>query len=421
MFHYPVIKNFMIGVGFFANILSFVSCQRNKEVPIPDTQWPLFDSASATSLPSGQRSQLEGVYRLGDGAEKFGETAAAKWSYTITREDTIHQLSFFCEKDISYFILQGKELGGQILLNGFWRKMEGGETGRVRLSMKHDDRDSTGKTLLTGTWGLDSEEPENPLQLSIERPLYKGKPLEIIGHRGGGRTTDFIPASENSLELIRMSASFGSTGVELDVQITRDGIPILYHDSRINDRLTQKGGVRGNLEEYSYADLKDTKLKKGEHIPTLREALETILYQTPLQFIWMDCKDKKALAAIRALQQEFMEKANEAGRTIEMVIGLPDEEIIEHFRLLPDHLNIPSLCELDTSVARTINSRIWAGLWAEGLQEEEVSVVHRQGRKAFVWTVDKAEKVKEFMLEGDYDGIVSNFPSQLAWYYYTRK
>ena len=421
MFHYPVIKNFMIGVGFFANILSFVSCQRNKEVPTPDTHWPLFDSASATFLRPDQRTTLEGVYRIGDGAEEFGETAPAKWSYTITREDTIHQLSFFCEKDISYFILQGKELGGQILLNGFWRKMEGGETGRVRLIMKQADTDSTGKTVLTGTWGLDNEEPLKPLQLSLERPLYKGRPLEIIGHRGGGRTTDFIPASENSLELIRMSASFGSTGVELDVQITKDGIPILYHDSRINDRLTQKGGVRGNLEEYSYTDLKDTRLKKGEKIPTLREALETVLSQTPLQFVWIDCKNKKALAAIRALQQEFTQKAAEAGRAIEFVIGLPDEEIVEQFRLLPDHQDIPSLCELDTTVARTINSRIWAGLWAEGLQEDEVSVVHRQGRKAFVWTVDKADKVKEFMLEGNYDGIVSNFPSQLAYFHYTRK
>ena len=421
MFHYHFIKNFMIGVGFFANIFSFVSCQRNKEVPTPDTRWPLFDSASATDLRPEQRTSLEGVYRLGDGAEEFGETAPAKWSYTITREDTIHQLSFFCEKDITYFILQGKELGGQILLNGFWRKMEGSETGRIRLSMNKSDSDSTGKILLTGTWGLDNEEPLKPLQLSLERPLFKGKHMEIIGHRGGGRTTDYIPASENSLELIRMSAGFGSTGVELDVQITKDGVPILYHDSRINDRLTQKGGVRGNLEDYSYADLKDTKLKKGEHIPTLREALETVLYQTPLQLVWMDCKDKKALAAIRALQQEFMQKAIEAGRTIELVIGLPDEEIVEHFSLLPDHQNIPSLCELDTAVARRINSRIWAALWAEGLQEDEVSVVHRQGRKAFVWTVDKYEKVKEFMLEGNYDGIVSNFPSQLAFFHFTRK
>jgi glycerophosphoryl diester phosphodiesterase len=38
-----------------------------------------------------------------------------------------------------------------------------------------------------------------------------------------------------------------------------------------------------------------------------------------------------------------------------------------------------------------------------------------------VWTVDKTEKMQEFMNEGNYDGMVSNYPSQVAYYYYTRQ
>jgi glycerophosphoryl diester phosphodiesterase len=60
-------------------------------------------------------------------------------------------------------------------------------------------------------------------------------------------------------------------------------------------------------------------------------------------------------------------------------------------------------------------------MWTKGLQKEEVDAIHAQGRRAFVWTVDKTEKMQEFMNEGHYDGMVSNYPSQVAYYYYTRK
>ncbi len=50
-------------------------------------------------------------------------------------------------------------------------------------------------------------------------------PRRIIAHRGGGK---FAP--ENTIYAIRKGASFGFDGVEFDVMLTRDKIPVLCHD-----------------------------------------------------------------------------------------------------------------------------------------------------------------------------------------------
>jgi glycerophosphoryl diester phosphodiesterase len=119
------------------------------------------------------------------------------------------------------------------------------------------------------------------------------KPLEIIAHRGGGRITDFLPSSENSVELIRNASRFGATGAEIDIQMTKDRIPIIYHDPRIDDRLTTEIGIKKLIGDYTLEELKKFQLKKGEQIPTLEETLKTIVEETPLRICLAGCKRKR--------------------------------------------------------------------------------------------------------------------------------
>lgn len=40
--------------------------------------------------------------------------------------------------------------------------------------------------------------------------------------------------------MISKAESFGATGIEIDIKVSNDGVPFLYHDSDINLRVTQK-------------------------------------------------------------------------------------------------------------------------------------------------------------------------------------
>ena len=97
----------------------------------------------------------------------------------------------------------------------------------------------------------------------------------VIGHRGAKAY-----APENTLESIKTAASLGVEWVELDVKLTRDNVPIIFHDEEL-ERTTNGSG---KVAETSYEDIQQLEAGSwfadsfaGIKIPTLEEALDVIL------------------------------------------------------------------------------------------------------------------------------------------------
>lgn len=411
-------------------MMGLASCQALVDAPVPNLYWEKFESPAAKPLQQVVYPKLEGLYQVLESNDDFGDSAILKWSYDINGGDTSHYLSFFCQEDVRFFILQGKSSGDSILLNGYWRNIENTKTGKARFVISNragafglvSGTTPIVPVLIAGHYGLFEDEPQKEINFRFLRSLHSVSPFQIIAHRGGGRNNDLLPASENSLEIIHLASRMGANGVEIDVQITKDGVPVLYHDARLNDRLTRKTGIHGSLDEYTFDELsKEVELKRGGKIPTLQDALHTILYNTPLQFVWLDCKMKEGMQTIHALQQTFTEKAKAAGRNVEIVIGVPDENVMKGFLSLPNFQNIPSLCELEQDSAVKMKADIWATSWTKGLQVEEVATAQQKGMRAFAWTLDVPRKIKEYMREGRFNGIVTNRPSAVAYEYYRRE
>ena len=411
------------GLGFF------VSCSRDFEARIPDTSWDLFDSPAAKKLLANTRNKTEGVYALEQGSVDFGPLAAVKWTYTANGPDTVYHLSFFLEKASAYFICEGREVDSTLLFNGYWRRLTTTETGIVRLSVTKENgsrfllgntpfNPPNDKIEITGVYGNGAATPAIPISLRYQRPL-NSRPFEILAHRGGGRTTDLLAASENSVEMIKLASQFGATGIEIDVRMTKDGVPILFHDATLNERAVQQNGLLGPIENYTFDQLQTlVRLPKGERIPTLRQALEAVVYNTPLDLVWLDTKYDGSLQVLRDLQAEYLGKAAAINRRLEIVIGIPDEKALENFKKLPSYQTIPSLVELKAQNVRDINARVWAPQWTLGLQNNEVQRMQSEGRRAFTWTMDVPENILQYMQQGSFNGILSNYPSLVAYYYY---
>ena len=114
-----------------------------------------------------------------------------------------------------------------------------------------------------------------------------------------------------------------------------------------------------------------------------------------------------------------MQKAEQAGRNLRILIGIPDKTILNCFLQLDDYKQLPSLTELDTEVAETINANVWAPQYTGGFQKEEVQRMQAQGRKAFVWSLDNITMIELYLKEGGFDGIVTNAPPVVFHTYYT--
>ncbi|WP_025764722.1 glycerophosphodiester phosphodiesterase family protein [Dyadobacter tibetensis] len=81
-------------------------------------------------------------------------------------------------------------------------------------------------------------------------------------------------APENSIPAILEGIRLGIDILEIDVKVSKDGVPMLMHDGTI-DRTTNG---TGDLEEQNFEDLRKLRLKAqdkltNEKIPTLEEAL----------------------------------------------------------------------------------------------------------------------------------------------------
>ncbi|HOQ39549.1 MAG TPA: glycerophosphodiester phosphodiesterase family protein [Fervidobacterium sp.] len=88
----------------------------------------------------------------------------------------------------------------------------------------------------------------------------------VLGHRG-------IPVlcTENTIQSFLKALECGADGLETDVRLTEDGIPVLSHDAD----LTRVFGADVKIRETPLSKLKDYTIE-GQTIPTLEEFLQTI-------------------------------------------------------------------------------------------------------------------------------------------------
>ncbi len=97
----------------------------------------------------------------------------------------------------------------------------------------------------------------------------------VMGHRGAAAL-----APENTLAGLRKAAELGLDWVEMDVKLTRDGVPVLFHD----DLLKRTTGEAGHLADIDHDDLGQLDVGRwfhssfaGERAPRLEDALAVVM------------------------------------------------------------------------------------------------------------------------------------------------
>ncbi|KAG9477028.1 glycerophosphodiester phosphodiesterase 1 [Eleutherodactylus coqui] len=132
----------------------------------------------------------------------------------------------------------------------------------------------------------------------------RGKPYNIA-HRGGAHD-----APENTLAAIRLAAKNGAVAVELDLEFTKDGVPILMHDDTV-ERTTDGSG---KLSDLTFTEIRKLNpaanhrlrhLYNDEKVPTWDEAVKECFHHNLI--IYFDVKGHAAQAAeaLRKLYNEF--------------------------------------------------------------------------------------------------------------------
>ena len=89
----------------------------------------------------------------------------------------------------------------------------------------------------------------------------------VFAHRG-------LPVkfAENSLQGFKYAATHGAEGVEFDVHLTKDKVPVVMHDETL-DRTTNGTGY---IKDYTLNEIRKFHLENGEPVPLLSELFEIL-------------------------------------------------------------------------------------------------------------------------------------------------
>ena len=229
---------------------------------------------------------------------------------------------------------------------------------------------------------------------------YAEPPL-IIAHRG---YSSLFP--ENTLAAFSGAIDIGADMIELDVQLTRDGEVVVYHDKDLS-----RIGMQGSVVDYDLEELRNLDVGgvffpeyAGERMPTLREVLE-LLENTELN-IYLELKD---IGDIPGFEEAVLDCTQGYKMTGRCVFSSFNSRYLDHIRQLDNSVEILYIAhEYDAVMALELRPDYWGLNW-KYISREVVDEIHGMGSGVYVWTVDEPEDVA-WVRDLGVDGIVTNCP-----------
>lgn len=102
--------------------------------------------------------------------------------------------------------------------------------------------------------------------------------MKLIAHRG-----EHTNAPENSMQAFQIAADTALFGIEFDVRLTADHVPVVFHHMQFSS--PQRSGF---IADYTYADLKQTQMTcpttgQTYFIPGLQEVLSAFAHKLYLE------------------------------------------------------------------------------------------------------------------------------------------
>lgn len=231
----------------------------------------------------------------------------------------------------------------------------------------------------------------NTLKETVYQPMTK-----IVAHRGYSAV-----ALENSLASLEAAAEAGADMVEMDIQETKDGKFVVYHDKTLR-RLAGDSRVVG---EMTFDELMEVTLSDGYYSEPLPSFEEYIDYAKTLN-IRLLVETKTYGHESAEMEENLVKLLHDKEVAYEYVVQSLD---IEHLRKLQkiDPL-IPTSDVIALNVGRLPKTPSqFLSLEDFSVTKKLVQNANQQDKKIFVWTVNKEELMHNHMRLGVY-GLITN-------------
>lgn len=240
--------------------------------------------------------------------------------------------------------------------------------------------------------------------------------MRIFAHRG---VSAHLP--ENTQAAFARAIELGVDGIELDVHLSADNVPVVIHDDTA-DRTTNG---TGNINEFTARQLGLLDAGAGQPVPTLAQVLDMAAGK-----LWVNIELKDADAVEPVVQVvsaipglEWFASSADWGALAELRRLLPAATIYP--------LCVGNLEKLGFTDAGDDDREQFAGrglspaidfavkegaqgisVWEGGLGQDDIVTIHDAGLSAWVWTVNDPARARELLAMG-VDAICTDDPELL--------
>lgn len=227
----------------------------------------------------------------------------------------------------------------------------------------------------------------------------------IAAHRG-----DSVRAPENSMPAFELAIEEGKASwVELDVHQTKDGIIVVSHDDYLG-----KIGIDRYVHESTYEELMKydsgayfSDKYKGLHLCTLKEALELMKDKI---FVQIEIKPTEYDDHIEEAVVDIIREVNSNYMTA--VLSLKDTPIKRIKEIAPDITTIYCTIIAGEGIEK-LDYADWYSIEETSISKDLVSKIHREGKKCFVWTINKKDNVQH-LVDCGVDAILTDDPIMMS-------
>ncbi len=231
-------------------------------------------------------------------------------------------------------------------------------------------------------------------------------PPLIIAHRGASAV-----APENTIAAFEAAIAAGADGIEFDVRLSRDDVPVVIHD----DTLRRTGRVRGRVADLTFAELNRIDVGSwfsndfgNQRIPSLKQLFELCRSNNMVLYLEMKSREPK-------LAETCCRLIHDHGLKARVIFECYEHSALETVRNIDSSLRTAALFQPPSSF---ILKR------AQAIGASEIALHHRLTNKRLVekarlanlkvvtWTVDDPAWVSRAQAHG-IDALITNNPSAL--------
>lgn len=232
-----------------------------------------------------------------------------------------------------------------------------------------------------------------------------------FAHRGASAA-----CPENTMAAFRRALELGATGIETDVQLTKDGHLVLIHDESVNRTTNGKGYIKDKtLKEVRALDagswFQDGNYA-GEKIPLLEELLELLADRDTV----LNIELKNGVFFYPGMEQKVIDAVRQYDMSDRVIISSFNHYSLVHFKELAPDIETGILYM--EGLYRPWDYALTLGAQAlhsyhPAVLPEFVSEAAAAGIVYHPWTVNDRKRMEELISAG-VDGIITDVPDVLA-------